>query len=160
MQLSTDAFISACTDERTNNWPNFSDSFVWFNKKKNLSGHWSCVIHNELQVNVLYIGLAINTFCAVVNRSYNRVFLSIWINLFFLLLNSFGAKFQRTFVVCFFFYFHKLWLGKTFICKVERLNVKQHRSRWDGSLSRLIWIYAVCKSLLLSPVAVKELNLS
>ena len=26
------------------------------------------------------------------------------------------------------------------------------------SLSRLIWIYAVCKSLLLSPVAVKELK--
>ena len=25
-------------------------------------------------------------------------------------------------------------------------------------MSRLIWIYAVCKSLLLSPVAVKELN--
>ena len=47
-----------------------------------------------------------------------------------------------------------------FICIVERLNVKQRRSRWDGSLSRLIWIYAVCKSLLLSPVAVKELKLS
>ena len=25
-------------------------------------------------------------------------------------------------------------------------------------MSRLIWIYAVCKSLLLSPVVVKELN--
>ena len=47
-------------------------------------------------------------------------------------------------------------LGKAFICKVDRLNVKQSRSRWDGSLSRLIWIYAVCKSLLLSPVAVKD----
>ena len=70
--------------------------------------------------------------------------------------NSFGAKFQTTFVVCC-FYLNKLSFGKTFICKVERLNVKQRRSRWDGSMSRLIWIYAVCKSLLLSPVAVKEL---
>ena len=70
--------------------------------------------------------------------------------------NSFGAKFQTTFVVCF-FYCNKLSFGKTFICKVERLNVKQRRSRWDGSLSRLIWSYVVCKSLLLSPVAVKEL---
>ena len=26
----------------------------------------------------------------------------------------------------FFFYFNKLSFGKTFICKVERLNVKQH----------------------------------
>ena len=60
----------------------------------------------------------------------------------------------------FVFYFNKLSLGKTFICKTDRLNVKQRRSRWDGSLSRLIWIYAVCKSLLLSPVAVKELILS
>ena len=72
--------------------------------------------------------------------------------------NSFGAKFQTTFVVCF-FYFNKLSFGKTFICKVKRLNVKQRRSRWDGSLSHLIWIYAVCKSLLLSSMAVKELRL-
>ena len=56
------------------------------------------------------------------------------------------------------FYFDKLSLGKTLIYKVDRLNVKQRRSRWDGSLSCLIWIYAVCKSLLLSSVAVKELN--
>ena len=47
-------------------------------------------------------------------------------------LNSFGAKFQTTFVVCFSF-FKKLSLEKKFIRKVERLNVKQHRSRWDGS---------------------------
>ena len=58
------------------------------------------------------------------------------------------------------FYFNKPSLGKTFICIVERLNVKQLRSRWDGSLCRLIWIYAVCKRLLLSPVAVKELSRS
>ena len=66
-------------------------------------------------------------------------------------------NFRRQIVVCF-FYFYKLSLGKTFICTLDRLNVKQHRSRWDGSLSHLIWIYAVCKSLLLLPVAVKELN--
>ena len=79
-----------------------------------------------------------------------------------IVLNSFGAEFQTTFIVYFFFfffffffyyYFNKLSFGKTFICKFERLNVKQRRS----SLSRLIWIYAVCKSLLLLPVAVKEL---
>ena len=42
--------------------------------------------------------------------------------------NSFGAKFQTTFVVCF-FYFNKLSLRKTYICEVDRLNVKQRRSR-------------------------------
>ena len=57
-----------------------------------------------------------------------------------------------------FFYFNKLPLRKAIICKVERLNIKQRKSRWDGSTSRLIWIYAVCKSLWLSPVAVKELK--
>ena len=62
-----------------------------------------------------------------------------------------------SFFYCFFFYFNKLLFWKTFICKVERLNVKQRRSRWDGSLSRLIWIYAVCKSLSLC-LAVKELT--
>ena len=43
-------------------------------------------------------------------------------------LNSFGAKFQTTFVVCFSF-FNKLSLEKKFVRKVERLNVKQRRSR-------------------------------
>ena len=71
--------------------------------------------------------------------------------------NSFGTKCQTTFVVCF-FYLNKLSFGKTFICTVKRLNAKQRRSRWDGSLSRLIWIYAVCNNLLLSPVDVKELD--
>ena len=58
--------------------------------------------------------------------------------------NSFGAKFRTTFIVCVFIFF-KLALGKTFICKVERLHVKQRRFRWDGSMSRLIWIYAICE---------------
>ena len=69
-------------------------------------------------------------------------------------INSFSAKFQATFVVCFFI----LTNYRLYICKVERLTVQQGRSRWDGSLSRLIWIYAVCKSQLLSPVAVKEIK--
>ena len=34
------------------------------------------------------------------------------------------------------FYFNKLSFGKTFVCQVERRNVKQRRSRWDGSMSR------------------------
>ena len=53
-----------------------------------------------------------------------------------------------------FLFFNKLSLEKNFIRKVERLDVKQRRS----DMSRLIWIYAVCKILLLSPVAVKELT--
>ena len=46
-------------------------------------------------------------------------------------INSFGAKFQTKFVVCI---FNKLSLGKNLICEFENLNVKQRRSRWDGSL--------------------------
>ena len=38
------------------------------------------------------------------------------------------------FLLFFFFFFFKLSLEKKFTCKVERLNVKQRRSRWDGSL--------------------------
>ena len=45
--------------------------------------------------------------------------------------HSFGAKFQTTNVVCFFFFFffNKLSLEKTLKCKIERLIVKQRRSR-------------------------------
>ena len=44
--------------------------------------------------------------------------------------NSFTAKFQTTFVVCFFLFFlNKLLFGKKFTCKVEELNVKQRTSR-------------------------------
>ena len=62
------------------------------------------------------------------------------------LFNSFGAKFQTAFVWGFFllFFLNKLSLGKKFICKVERLNVKQHRS---GSI-----LFA---KPILSPMAVK-----
>ena len=49
--------------------------------------------------------------------------------------NSLGAKFHITFVVCFvWFFFNKLSIGKKFICKAERLNFKQCRSWRDGSL--------------------------
>ena len=67
-------------------------------------------------------------------------------------INSFGVEFQTT-------YFNKLRLGKTIICKVERLNIKQRRSRWlieSSHLDLFLIIFAVCKSLFLSPVAVKE----
>ena len=80
--------------------------------------------------------------------------------------NSFGAKFQTTFfrrqmssfVVCFDFLtnYQFIKIGSKFIWKAIRLNVKQRRSWWDGSL----WVSsesAVCKSLFSSPVAVKQL---
>ena len=58
-------------------------------------------------------------------------------------LNSFGAKFQTTYVVCFFFYFNKLSFGKKFICKLERLNVKQRRSRdWAVSSGSMLFAKA------------------
>ena len=51
-------------------------------------------------------------------------------------INFFGAKFQTMcfffvlFFCCFFcFFFHKLSLGKKFICTVDILTVKQRRSR-------------------------------
>ena len=53
------------------------------------------------------------------------------------------------------FFFNKLSLEKKFIRKVERLNVKSVDPDDTAHMSRLIWIYAVCKSLLLSPVAAK-----
>ena len=80
---------------------------------------------------------------------------SVWIPL-----NSFGAKFQTSFVVClFFFFFFKN-------CRLKRrlwVKLKDNSNSVDpdetAHMSRLIWIYAVCKSLLLSPMAVKELNI-
>ena len=42
--------------------------------------------------------------------------------------------------------------------KVERLNVNSVDLDETAHMSRLIWIYAVCKSLLLSPVTVRELT--
>ena len=59
----------------------------------------------------------------------------------------------------FFFFFFKLSLKKTFMSKVERLNSNSVDPDETAHMSRLIWIYAVYKSLLLSPMAVKELNI-
>ena len=58
-----------------------------------------------------------------------------------------ATKFQTSFVVCFVFFFNKLSIGKKVIYKADKLNV---------IMNRLIWIYVICKSLLLSPTAVKE----
>ena len=61
----------------------------------------------------------------------NMSLCAFWLNGLKLLcpiFNSFAAKFQTTFVVCFSL-FNKLSLEKKFIRKVERLNVKQRRSR-------------------------------
>ena len=41
-----------------------------------------------------------------------------------------------------FFFFNKLSLEKQFIPKVERLNVKQRRSRWDGSSGSMLFAKA------------------
>ena len=109
-----------------------------------------------LRVNTVY-GTFIETFCeshccymnpAGIWRLYNVVSTSMQL---------FRCQFSDD--ICrLLFYFNTLWLGKSFICKVEKLNVKQRRSRFDGLLSGLIWIYIVCKSILLSPVVVKELK--
>ena len=48
----------------------------------------------------------------------------------------------------FFFFFNKLSLEKNFKREVERLNVKSVDHYDTGHMSRLIWIYAVCKSIL------------
>ena len=54
------------------------------------------------------------------------------------------------------FFFNKLSLEKKILRKVERLNVKPSVNPDETvHMSRLIWIYAVCTSLLLSPMAVK-----
>ena len=68
-------------------------------------------------------------------------------------LYSFGANFQTTFVVCFSFltnYRLKYVKLKYWISNSVDPDETAH-------MSRLIRIYAVCKSLLLSPVAVKVL---
>ena len=70
--------------------------------------HMTCQAQFSLRNNDKHSGMSSAKFCVV--------------------LNSLGAKFQTTFVVCF-FYFNKLPLGKIIICKIERLNIKQHRSR-------------------------------
>ena len=67
-------------------------------------------------------------------------------------LNSFGAKFQTTFVVCFFILTDY---------RLERHSYVKLKDWMSNSLDldetahwSFIWVYAVCKSLLLSPLAV------
>ena len=50
------------------------------------------------------------------------------------------------------FFFNSLSLEKKFIRKVE---IRELSNTVDPDMNRLIWICAVCKSLLLSPVVVK-----
>ena len=57
--------------------------------------------------------------------------------------------------ICRLLFLYKLSIGKKFICKVERLNVKQRRSWWDGSLSGS----TLFASLFLSPVAMLMLRI-
>ena len=69
-------------------------------------------------------------------------------------LNSFGTKFQTAFVVCFSF------LTNYRLTRSSYVKLKDWRSNSidpdeTAHMSRLIWTYAVCKNLLLSPVAVK-----
>ena len=68
-----------------------------------------------------------------------------------LLVNSFGAKFQTIIVL----FFNKLSIGKKFICKVERLNVKQVDPDEMAHLD-----LSCLQSLLLSPLAVKEVMIN
>ena len=56
------------------------------------------------------------------------------------------------------FLFQQISLEKKFIRKVERLNIKQRRYRWDGSYEPSHLDLCCLQILLLSPVAVKELN--
>ena len=66
------------------------------------------------QINVYFIFISIQKFHSSIKAN----------------INSFDAKFQTTFVKCrLLFFFNKLSLEKKFIRKVERLNVKQRKSR-------------------------------
>ena len=71
-------------------------------------------------------------------------------------INSFGAKFQTTFVVCFSFFLTNYRLKRRYYVKLIDWMSNSVDPDKMVHLSRLIWIYAVCKSLLLSPVAVKS----
>ena len=72
-------------------------------------------------------------------------------------INTFGAKFQMTFVICFSF-LTNYRLKRSLYVKLKELMSNSidldETAHGDGCL---IWIYAVCKSLLLSLVEVKEL---
>ena len=74
-----------------------------------------------------------------------------------ILLNSFAAKFQTTFVVCFFFFF---FFKQTIAWKeVYMKSWKTEHQTAQIQMRRLVMrICAVCKSLLLLPMALIELS--
>ena len=56
----------------------------------------------------------------------------VWMSLFCIAHHLFFRR-QISDFICRLLWFNKLSTGKKFICKVERLDVKQCRSWWDGS---------------------------
>ena len=65
-------------------------------------------------------------------------------------INSFGAKFQTTFVVCF-SSLTNYRLKRSLYVKLKDGMSNSVDSDETAHMSRLIWIHTVCKSLLLSP---------
>ena len=74
----------------------------------------------------LYAKIGLKKFARIFSRRQKQTTFSYADVFGVLRVNSFGAKFQTTLVVCFFFY--KLSTGKKLICKTKRLNAKQRRS--------------------------------
>ena len=72
-------------------------------------------------------------------------------------INSFGAKFRTTFVVCFSF-LTNYSLKRSLYVKLKDWMSNSVDPDETAHMSCLIWIYTVCKSLLWSLVAVKELK--
>ena len=80
----------------------------------------------------------------------------ILVDAVYYIVNTFGAKFQTTFVcICILTNYR---LERRLYVKLKDWMSNSIYPDETAHLSRLIWIYTVCKSLLLSPVAVKELN--
>ena len=75
-----------------------------------------------------------------------------------LYVNSFGARFQTTFVVCFSFLTNYSYRLKRSYVKLKDSMSNSVDPDETAHMSRLIWIYTVCKSPLLSPMAMKELT--
>ena len=67
-------------------------------------------------------------------------------------------NFRRHFVVCFYF-LTNYRLKRNLYVKLKDWMSNSVDPDETAHMSRLIWIYVVCKSLLLSPVAVKELSM-
>ena len=72
--------------------------------------------------------------------------------------NSDGAKFQTTFVIVCFSFLTNYSLKRSLYVKLKDWMSNSVAPDETIHMSCLIWIYAVCKSLLLLPVAVNELK--